>query len=234
MMRKSCAEDRPQNVAAVMRVIEHLRGGATLDLATAAMQSAAAAAGKPIPLTQERRPATTPEAMDAVVIARPQSPVRWVIVGTLVFAALGSTIFAIGRSASVAPAPLVEPLPPAKIAEPAPKAVQVEPAPVVVAPVVEAVVDAGMVAAPVTAVILPKPAPAPVSVRRGISAAQLRGRIAALEKRLEQREAARGEALPTLRSLLKQSKADAATAETDVKRKDVWEMLDDVAAELER
>ena len=113
------------------------------------------------------------------------SPLKFVLLGAVVVAALGLTVYAVLRPSSGAAPGLVEPLPPPKTSAPslqAPDAATVARAPTE-AP------DAG---APAAAAIAPdagQRSVQPVVVKRGISPVQLKGRIALLEKKLEVREA---------------------------------------------
>ncbi len=227
-------EDRPASAQDVLKTIEVLRGGMTLD-------ASAQVSSKPLQLD---RPASVgfdktvksgplpaaPGTKDALAAMKP-SPLRYVALGVVVLAAVGLTVFALTRPGPQ-PGPLVEPLPPPKAARPlevpdASVAVAVKPPEPTLTPppVVPEVVDAG-----VKAQTPPPTAP----VKRGISTGQLKGRIAALERKLESKEAQRGEALPVLRKFLEQAKKDTAKANTDAERREVWLLLDDVAAQIDR
>ena len=162
----------------------------------------------------------------AAVLATMQKPRG--LVGPLVLGALAVVLLA-GAWVFTRPPPapiLLEP-PPVKIAEVKPPevdagTVKVEPPPlgVVVPPLPP--LDAGA-AKPVTPV-----------VKRGITQAQLMARIASLGRKLEQREATKGEAIKVLRQFLQQAKEQAEQAKTDADRKEVWVFLDEVARQLER
>ncbi|MBL8955405.1 MAG: serine/threonine protein kinase [Myxococcaceae bacterium] len=224
-------EDRPASTADVLKSLELLRGAMTIDASQSVpSQQGATRASAPITGAERTVPSRplplVPGTHEALSAVRP-SPLRYVVLGALVLVAMGLTAYAI-----VSPRPAGEPTP--IVAPPPPK---------VVRPALE-VHDAGVAAAvepkePPPPPALPPPTPAPTPapsppVRRGISSSQLKGRIAALEKKLEQREAARGEALPVLRSFLKQARDDAAKASSDGDRREVWSFLDDVARQIDR
>jgi hypothetical protein len=71
-------------------------------------------------------------------------------------------------------------------------------------------------------------------VKKSLTNAQLSARIASLERKLEQRESARGEVNKVFRSFLKQAKDDTGRAKTDADRRQVWAFLDDLSKQLER
>ncbi len=230
-------DERPADSGEVLKSLELLRGAMTIDasqqMSSKPLAGDAQATGtertvpsrpmKPIALTEESRPPSTAAALSAM---RP-SPLRYVALGVVVLAAAGLTVYAVLRPAPEAgDAGLVEP-PPPKVARPV---LEVPDAAVAVAaPVAE---PAGPADAGAAVAVAPAPAPAPV--KRGISAGQLKGRIATLERKLEQREASRGEALPVLRSFLKQARDDSAKASSDGERREVWLFLDDVARQIDR
>jgi hypothetical protein len=207
----------------VLKTLEQLRGAMTID-ATSALANKALprTPTQPIALTQEPKPPSTAQALSAL---RP-SPLPYVIVGGLVVAALALTGYALTRPA---PQSIVAPLPP-PVERPVLAVVDA-------GPKQEPVADAGLAAAAATVeAAVDAGAKAPVAVRlsRGITAAALKAHVAALERKLEQREASRGEAVPVLRALLKQAREDASKANTDAERREVWQMLDEVARQIDR
>jgi serine/threonine-protein kinase len=241
-------EDRPSSATEVLVTLEGLRGQATVDVgAIRRPGQAITAPSAPIPLTAPTGDvgpaafAPTVSTADALKAVRAPSPMRGVIiVGLLVAAAAAVTAYALLRQGPAAPV-VVEPLPPVKPVQ-ALAAVDSDAAaqPEVKAPA--AGVDAGA-PAEVAKPAAPPDAGSPYAIgvkpvitptKRMHSAKQLMARISILERQLEQREAQRGEAMPTLRALLKQGKDDAARANSESARDEVWQMLDDVGRQIER
>jgi serine/threonine-protein kinase len=240
-------DDRPTSATEVLATLEGLRGQATVDVgAVRRPGSAITAPSAPIQLTQptgEVGPAAfaaTVSTADALKAVRAPSPMRGVvIVGLLVAAAAAVTAYALLRQGP--PPAVVEPLPPVKAVQ----VLAVADAGTAAPPEVKApaaVADAGA-PAEVAKPAAPADAGSPYAVgvrpvitptRRMHSGKQLMARISILERQLEQREAQRGEAMPTLRALLKQGKDDAARANSESARDEVWQMLDDVGRQIER
>jgi serine/threonine-protein kinase len=238
-------DDRPGSASDVLVTLEALRGQATVDVGAIRRPSGAITSpSAPIQLTTspgDAGPAAfapTVSTADALKAVRAPSPLRWVAVGGLVLAAAAVTAYALLRQGppapvAVAPLPPVKPVPVLAIVDAGAVADAGAPAePAVKAPTAAAAAGAHSDAGSPYAVGGTKPIITPT--RRIHSAKQLMARISILERQLEQREAQRGEQLPTLRALLKQGKEDAAHATTESQRDDVWQMLDDVGRQLER
>jgi serine/threonine-protein kinase len=177
---------------------------------------------EPMPPTVVFPSASLREASQPPIEGPPVKKLKWVVgVGALA-SMVGAGVYLLKSSDTVVPKPIVMvPLQAPKPVQP-PKAVAVEPTPVE-APTAPPVEET------------PKRSPPPAApAKKAITAQQLKLRIANVERKLEQREAARGEALPVLRSFLKQAKADAAAADSDSKRRELWQFLDDVAQQVDR
>ncbi len=113
--------------------------------------------------------------------------------------------------------------------KPATPPVEAVPAVVVDAGLAVAVPDAGPPVAPVEA----GKQPVPVGPRAP-STAQLDGRLAKLQVKLEAREAATGEKDRVLRPFIEQARAAVAAAKTDAERREAAGFLDELAAQLGR
>jgi hypothetical protein len=72
----------------------------------------------------------------------------------------------------------------------------------------------------------------PVAVKKGISTAQLEGRLAKLEQKLEAREAQTGEKDKVLRQIFEQARKEIAAAATDAQRREAWATLNDIATQF--
>ncbi|MBX7115209.1 MAG: protein kinase [Myxococcaceae bacterium] len=230
-------EERPESAGAVLARLEGLRGHPTRPSINNTQHLATA--GAPIPLSQVAEPkaeldnGATPAPLPAdsqlARAVRPQNGKRAamgvggaVMVGGLAWALWPST-----------PAPQ-----PAEQVMPAPKLAVTLPLVIDAGAALEAPVDAGFSTAEALAepLVIPKPKPAPLpqaAAKKGFTAAQVQARITALERKLEQREAARGEVIPVLRTLLKQAKRDAQAAQTPEARREVMSFLDDVSRQVE-
>jgi hypothetical protein len=72
----------------------------------------------------------------------------------------------------------------------------------------------------------------PVAVKKGISTAQLEGRLAKLEQKLEAREAQTGEKDKVLRQIFEQARKEIAAAATDAQRREAWATLNDISTQF--
>ncbi len=235
-------EERPESAGAVLERLEGLRGHPTRPSLNSTQHLAAAPA--PIPLsklaepTAERDDGTAPTARSQRSEEKPVTPAPLPADSQLAQAVRppNGKRAAMGVGGAMVVGGLAWALwPSAPGPQPAPSTIPV-PRLAVAAPL--AVIDAGIAAAEVAVepLVAPKPKPLPqaqTAAKKTITAAQVQTRIATLERKLEQREAARGEVIPVLRTLLKQAKRDAQAAQTPEARREVMSLLDDVSRQVE-
>jgi serine/threonine-protein kinase len=245
-------EERPENAAVVLERLEGSRGGDTTPSLSPRFSAPTPPPVNrpptaPIPLNSVAKPdeegtAKTAKShrsqeLEAAVsppsdsqLARAVRPGKGKLVGMGIAGAVG----VLGLTWALWPART-----PGTDVAPAPQKFSAPPLAAVDAGVAAGPVDAGAVAVAVvhpdlTPIPAADPKPKPVAaVKRGLTAAQVGARITALERKLEQREAARGEVIPVLRTLLKQAKRDAQSAQTPEARREVMSFLDDVNRQIE-
>ncbi len=227
------AEDRPNSAEEVMKRLEASRG-----LLTTEGLPSMSPPTRPMPVgenTESAALASTFQSMSSVKVpvvaaavagasAQPSTaaslaamkPSRLpmtLALGVVAAGALGVAAFVLTRPA---PEPiLVEPPPPAEVKPAEVKPAEVKPAEVKPAEPAEVKV-------------------APPVAKKGPTTAQLNTRVAAVARKLEQRESSRGEVNSVFRGLLQQMKEAANAAKTDADRRQALSDLDDLARQIER